>query len=125
MSVPAAPRLQTVTPILPVGDLAAAIAFYRDVLGFQVAWQWGMPPTIASVCRDTVELMLEVHGPDEHAGAAKLYVAMSGVDAWYEAATRAGAKVLVPLAPREYGMKDCRIADPDGNELSFGEHVPG
>jgi len=125
MSVPAAPRLQTVTPILPVGDLAAAITFYRDVLGFQVAWQWGTPPAIASVCRDGVELMLEVHGPDAPACAARLYVAMTDVDAWYAAVTRAGAKVLVPLARREYGMKDCRIADPDGNELSFGEHVPG
>jgi hypothetical protein len=27
----------------------------------------------------------------------------------------------VPLAARDYGMRDCRLVDPDGNELSFGE----
>jgi uncharacterized glyoxalase superfamily protein PhnB len=33
----------------------------------------------------------------------------------------AGARVAVPLEVRDYGMRDCRLVDPDGNELSFGE----
>ena len=35
--------------------------------------------------------------------------------------TMTGAKIAVPLAERSYGMRDFRIVDPSGNELSFGE----
>ena len=46
---------------------------------------------------------------------------MTGVDAYYNQITVAGANVVVPLADRPYGMRDFRIVDPSGNELSFGE----
>jgi uncharacterized glyoxalase superfamily protein PhnB len=54
-------------------------------------------------------------------GAARIYLTMSGVQALHDAALAAGARVAVPLAARDYGMRDCRLVDPDGNELSFGE----
>ena len=46
---------------------------------------------------------------------------MNGVDAYCDQTAIAGAKVAVPLADRPYGMRDFRIVDPSGNELSFGE----
>ncbi len=46
---------------------------------------------------------------------------MTGVDAYYDQTIIAGAKVAMPLADRPYGMRDFRIVDPSGNELSFGE----
>jgi uncharacterized glyoxalase superfamily protein PhnB len=46
---------------------------------------------------------------------------MAGVDAYYNHVTKAGAKVAVTIADRPYGMRDFRIVDPTGNELSFGE----
>jgi uncharacterized glyoxalase superfamily protein PhnB len=33
----------------------------------------------------------------------------------------AGIKILNPLAPRPWNMKDFTISDPDGNMLHFGE----
>jgi len=115
------PVLRTVSPILPVADVTAAIRFYRDVLGFRVGWTWGNPPTVASVCRDQVELMLERGGEGLPASTAKVYLTMSGIQPFHDAAVAAGARVAVPLAVRDYGMRDCRLVDPDGNELSFGE----
>jgi uncharacterized glyoxalase superfamily protein PhnB len=35
----------------------------------------------------------------------------------------AGVTVVVPIDDRPYGMRDFRIADPSGNELSFGETI--
>jgi catechol 2,3-dioxygenase-like lactoylglutathione lyase family enzyme len=116
-----APVLRTVSPILPVADVAAATRFYCDVLGFRVGWTWGDPPTVASVCRDAVELMLERRDDAIPPGPARIYLTMSGVQALHDAAVAAGARVAVPLAARDYGMRDCRLVDPDGNELSFGE----
>jgi uncharacterized glyoxalase superfamily protein PhnB len=116
-----APVLRTVSPILPVADVAAAIEHYRTVFGFRVGWTWGDPPAVASVCRDDVELMLERRDGATPPGPARVYLTMTGVRPYYDAAVAAGACVAVPLAAREYGMRDCRLLDLDGNELSFGE----
>ena len=45
---------------------------------------------------------------------------MTDIDAYFERVTAAGAKVTVPLADRFYGMRDGRVEDPDGNQLSLG-----
>jgi uncharacterized glyoxalase superfamily protein PhnB len=120
MSVGSAAVLQTAVPILSVTDLAEALEYYRGVLGFQVGWTWGEPPHLASVCRDRVELNLS-QSREARPGASSVYFQMAGVDAYYDHVTRAGARVAVALADRAYGMRDFRIVDPGGNELSFGE----
>lgn len=50
------PVLEAAVPVLSVEDLAAALEYYQRVLGFQLAWSWGEPPHLASVCRDRVEV---------------------------------------------------------------------
>jgi len=54
-------------------------------------------------------------------GISRVYVQMAGVDAYDREVTTAGAKVTVHLDSRVYGMRDFRLVDPSGNELSFGE----
>lgn len=51
-------KIESVSPILSVDDLAKSIDFYRHALGFDLAWSWGEPPDIAAVCRDGVEITL-------------------------------------------------------------------
>jgi len=114
------PKLEAAVPILPVSDLSEALDYYQRVLGFDVEWKWGEPPYLESVCRDQVEVNLSLSS-EPAAAASKVYFPMAGVDAYYSEITRAGAKVAVPLADRPYGMRDFRIVDPNGNELSFGE----
>ncbi len=48
---------------------------------------------------------------------------MSEVDEYYRQVAEAGATVVVSLADRTYGMRDFRLRDPAGNELSFGESI--
>lgn len=112
--------LEAAVPILSVTDLAEALDYYERVLGFQVGWKWGEPPHLASVCRDRVELNLS-QSDEGKPGGSKVYFQMAGVDAYYSRITVAGTKVAVPLADRAYGMRDFRIVDPSGNELSIGE----
>ncbi len=116
------PRLKSVNPILTVQNLKAALDYYQSVLSFQVAWTWGDPLTLASVCRDDVELNLassrtDTFGPSHH------YIQLRGVDAYYAKIIAAGGQVTIPLADRNYGMRDFRLIDRDGNELSFGEPI--
>ena len=120
MSIGNAAVLEAAVPILSVTDLSEALDYYQNVLGFQVGWSWGEPPRLASVCRDRVELNLS-QSPEAQPEVSKVYFQMAGVDAYYNHITIAGAKVAVALADRSYGMRDFRIVDPSGNELSFGE----
>lgn len=93
---------------------------YERVLGFKVEWKWAEPARLASVSRDRVELNLS-QSSRARPTLSKVYFQMTGVDAYYSDLATAGARVAAPLADRPYGMRDFRIVDPSGNELSFGE----
>lgn len=112
--------LKTVTPVFPVASVAAAVAYYGSVLGFDVAWRWGDPVVVAAVCRDGIEIMFDETAPDK-IRPGQIYVTMSGLDAYLTEIVSRGAQVIYPIGDRPYGMRDVRIADPDGNEISFGE----
>ena len=122
MSDEGASVLKEVVPILAVEHFLDALGYYELVLGCRVAWTWGEPPHLASVCRDRVELNLaQSSGPP--CAISKVYFQMAGVDIYYGNLVAAGARIAVPLADRPYGMRDFRIVDPSGNELSFGEAI--
>lgn len=114
------PALHAISPIFQVQNLDRGIDFYTRVMGFELGWTWGTPPDRASLCRDAVEITLEVERVPRTSHA---YLQVKGVDAYFERVTTAGARVVFPLADREYGMRDGRITDPDGNHLGIGEEI--
>ncbi|MDG6349568.1 VOC family protein [Luteimonas sp. 8-5] len=116
-------KIVSVSPIFSVNDLAASIDFYRHALGFDLAWSRGQPPDIAAVCRDSVEIMLTQRAGAKPAGAAHVYLSVTGIDDYYAALEGAGVTIVVPIEDRPYGMRDFRIADPSGNEISIGQHM--
>jgi len=115
-----AAKLNSVSPIFQVANLQRSIDFYTQVMGFELAWTWGTPPDRASLCRDSVEITLEV---ERSPRPSDVYVQVKGIDDYYARIVGAGAQVRVPLADRKYGMRDCRIRDPDGNGIALGESI--
>lgn len=118
-------KIESVSPILSVNDLAGALDFYCHALGFDLAWSWGEPPEIAAVCRDNAEITLSQRAGAKPAGASHVYLGISGIDDYHAALVDAGVTIVVPIADRPYGMRDFRIADPSGNELSIGQVISG
>jgi uncharacterized glyoxalase superfamily protein PhnB len=116
-------KFHAVTPILQVENLQRGIEFYTRVLGMKLACTWGEPPDRASLCRDAVEITLEETKLGEASRRSHLYLQVDRVDEYFAAISAAGARIKVPLADRGYGMRDCRILDQDGNELSIGESI--
>jgi uncharacterized glyoxalase superfamily protein PhnB len=114
-------ELHAVSPIFQVANLQRGIDFYTKVMGFELGWTWGTPPDRASVSRDSVEITLEV---ERSPRSSHVYVQVKGVDAYFAAVAAAGAAVIRPLADRAYGMRDGRVADPDGNYIGLGEALP-
>lgn len=116
-------QIESVSPVFPADDLAASIAFYTQRLGFELAWSWGSPPDIASVCRDGIDITLKQRSDAVTPGSAQVYLNVSGVDAWHDALEAAGVDMVIPIGDRPYGMRDFRIVDPGGNALSFGQPI--
>ena len=117
------PRFTSVAPILSVHDLPTALDWYQRVLGFAVAWTWGDPVGLASVCRDAVELNLGERGAYGAPGPSQIYIRLSGIDDAYEQSCRAGATIRVEIGDRAYGLRDFSVEDTSGNRLDFGEPI--
>jgi catechol 2,3-dioxygenase-like lactoylglutathione lyase family enzyme len=119
------PTLQLVTEIL-VRDVRRSTKFYRS-LGFQLLRDGG----------NFVELTWEDHRlflaePDAFDVAegvsapvpppfplANIRVMVPDVDECWERANKLGARVVVPVGDRYYGLRDFTIADPDGFGVRF------
>jgi len=112
--------LESVAPILEVRDLAEALEWYQTVLGFRVEWTWGEPPNRASLSRDRTEINV-ASAVGQPLRISQLYFETQRVDALFARVSQAGGNIIAPLATRPYGMRDFRVDDPSGNQLSFGE----
>src|SRR5476649_2926529 len=113
-------RLNSVMPSMPVSDLDAAIKFYTEKLGFELAFVNGK--FFAIVSRDGVEIGLTP--ADCHKGIpgkGSVYLKVSGVDAIYADILAKEIPALHPLKVENYGMKEFMIADQDGNTVNYGE----
>ena len=112
-----------VVPMLAVPDVEAAVAFYRDVLGFACANQmegW------AVVERDGVEVMFTLpnaHMPfDRPLLTGSLYVRTDAVDAlWAELEGKAA--VVYPIEDFDYGMREFAVLDNNGYCVQFGQSL--
>jgi uncharacterized glyoxalase superfamily protein PhnB len=119
------PHLTSLAPQFLVDDLAGAIAYYRDVLGFRFGEPWGGFYAIGE--RDGLALHLKkapkttadrVHRRDcEHLDA---YAGVAEIEAFYSQCVAKGANILKPLAPTPWGTKDFYLIDPEGYILGFG-----
>jgi uncharacterized glyoxalase superfamily protein PhnB len=122
-----------VTPNLLVRDVAKSLAFYRDVLGFEVVAT--IPPDSSSLVfvwlkRDGVNVFLNdaTTAGDEYSalkgkpigGSLTIYVTMTGIDDYFVTVSPR-AKVEAGLETKFYGMREFAILDPDGYVLTFAE----
>jgi uncharacterized glyoxalase superfamily protein PhnB len=113
-------KIEMLVPELQVLDLDRSIDFYQRAFGFEVSWRAGDPPGLACLCRDNAEFTLRVVARPV---AIHFYLTVAGVDASFATALAQGARELVPLEDRWYGMRDGRVADPDGNQIGLGEAI--
>jgi uncharacterized glyoxalase superfamily protein PhnB len=123
------------TPNLVVRDVERSIRFYCDVLDFELDKHVPeQPPFVfASVRGGGVEIFFNQHELVVKAypafkdvpigGTLTLYFAMQGVDELYEEVRSNGAKVVMPIETKVYGVREFAIADPDGYILTLAERV--
>lgn len=114
-------------PFLLVPDVAAALAYYRDVLGFEVQPYELVPEDNGTATRDGCTLFFnrgaratpnsEVAPPD----LFDVYLWTDDVRALDAELRGRGADVLHAPVERPWGMLEIRVRDLNGYVLGFGE----
>lgn len=113
------------TPMLRTPDLSGTLAFYRDVLGFDLAsgapeYGW------LALSRDGADLVLS--SLNDHEGdttpvfTGSLYLEVADVDALWDT-VRDRARVCYTPETFAYGMREFAIYDNNGYLLQFGQAV--
>lgn len=120
-----------VIPSIRVKDVQAAVAFYRDVLGFEMQRSQEVSDN-NSLAFGAASIMIEAAGTfysdaynaaiRERLGtpsASALYIEAPDLDALYARVQAAGVKVVDPVAARDWGQREFTIEDPEGTWLTF------
>jgi PhnB protein len=123
----------TVTPYLIVQGAAAAIEFYKKALGATELFR--MPGPGGKVAHAEIQIgnsriMLADEHPEMGAKApgpsggspVGLMLYVEDVDARFNRAVAAGAKVKKPLADQFYGDRSGSVTDPFGHQWTIATH---
>ena len=125
-----APRIEAALPIVPVSDVAATVAFYTAVLGFEARLVTD-DDSFAVVGLNGAGIQLlktdDAQALRATANNISIYMPVRGLDALYER-LRPKLEALPtgrvrPPFDQPYGMREFHVKDPDGCLLFFGEET--
>ena len=102
-------------PILPVVSVADTAEFYAEKLGFEVEILWKKPPYAVVARGQTIIEFGE--GRKNFAGSGVCSIFVSDVDAVFREYSNKGIEFVGDIANRNYGSRDFRIKDNNGNIL--------
>jgi len=123
------PGFHWMTPVLCVHDVPKSLAYYRDVLGFAVSWQWAEDEafdgpahaTFACVQRGDVCLFLCEQGQGQPGSWVCMNVrTRDELDELHRQYVAAGARVVRPPTDEPWGMVEMVVEDLDGNTFRMG-----
>jgi uncharacterized glyoxalase superfamily protein PhnB len=115
-------KISAASPVLQVKNLQAALAFYRDVLGFTEDFRYD---DYAGIHRDELCLHLCAHAIWKRpVGGSAISIFCDEVDQYCADIKARGATIRSEPADQYYGLRDFVISDPDGNVLTFGCDMP-
>lgn len=116
----------TIFPIIATPDLAAALSFYRDLLGATISYEFSGPdgePGYVGLELGTAHLGI---GRDPAATTRRserfsLCVHADDCDAAVERLRAAGVDIVEEPIDQPWGERVARVADPDGNLVIIGQ----
>ncbi len=119
--------MRQVTPFLRVPDVAQAISFFVDTLGFKVGFSGG---GYAYVFRDEVafRMVQDEALPPRGGGRYVSYVDVEDVDGLYAELKpkldMLSAGNVCPPCDMDYGQREFTVIGPDGDLIAFGSAIP-
>lgn len=118
------PLLDRAIPVLHITSSAAAEAFYRGKLGFEIEFAGRVHPTVLdpvymSVVREGARIHLSSHAGDAVAGGVA-YIPTRDVDALYDELRQRATPIHLGPIDQSWGVREMYVLDPDGNCIRFG-----
>jgi catechol 2,3-dioxygenase-like lactoylglutathione lyase family enzyme len=122
------PRISGISPFFIVADVSASLAFYREMLGFEVTFQEPpQNPFFAIVSRDGAMIMVKSVGVEplpncerEPAARWDAYLSVNDPDALAAEFSSRGVTFSAPLRDTQDGLRGFELEDADGYVLFFG-----
>ncbi len=122
------PHLAAIAPFFIVSNVTKALAFYRDILGFDVTFQEpAQDPFFAIVQRDAAMILLKSVGvpplPNSHREPQArwdAYVSVPDPDTLASEFASQGILFSEPLKDTHDGLRGFELKDHDGYVLFFG-----
>jgi catechol 2,3-dioxygenase-like lactoylglutathione lyase family enzyme len=126
------PAISSIMPFFIVRNVPAALAFYRDRLGFEITFQGPEPDDIffGIVRRDGASIMMKAIGVepvpnytrDIKQGIARwdAYLHVPNPDALATEFVSRGVELFTPLTNNSDGLRGFEVKDADGYLLYFG-----
>jgi len=113
------PLLKKALPDLPHSDVAAGVAYYRDVLGFKINYQ---QDDLGVMDRDKVTVLLIARTP-EHKGIGSAYFYIRDADALHQELTNKGAKVVGEPVSHPWGLREFEVRTLKATGSSSGRRL--
>lgn len=127
---------------LPHSDPDESVAFYTDVLGFEVRLDVGYEKmrwiTVGPPNQPDTSIVLEPPCPDPSVSDAErdmirammakgtyagVNLASADLDATFERIEAAGAEIVQEPIDQDYGLRDCAVRDPAGNLIRIQQRT--
>jgi catechol 2,3-dioxygenase-like lactoylglutathione lyase family enzyme len=110
-------QLRQIMPAFPCAHVPDAVKYYRDVLGFTVNYQ---QDDLGVMDRDKVRILLVPRKDDApSSGGCCIYIA--NADQLHAELLAKGALVQGEPVSHPWGLREFKVLDPDGNEISFAQ----
>jgi len=105
-----------VTPQLPVSDVRETQAYYRDVLGFKIAWIWR--EEYGAVYNGRTEIYFTREEGEIQPSCC--FVRVENADRVLEAYRERGVKITEEIESHPWGMREFSIEDNNGHRFRIG-----
>jgi uncharacterized glyoxalase superfamily protein PhnB len=116
-------------PVLHVTSSAAAIAFYREQLGFNVEFTYRPndpqpDPCYMGLKRDDARIHVSSFSGDAVSGGV-VYLMVDDVDAVHRELQARGVAIALTPTDQSWGNREMYLKDQDGNSIRFVTHRSG
>jgi catechol 2,3-dioxygenase-like lactoylglutathione lyase family enzyme len=134
MSEPVTAKLLHGATTLLVRDLTAAVAYYRDALGFANIRLYGEQPDFGMLSRNVFHVMLkQIADPSLIVPRHKvepyiwdIYYWVDDVETLFQEVRVRGATIAYEPCDKFYGCREFAVLDADGYSIGFGQVItPG
>ncbi len=113
------------TVIFPVKNVKETVKFYNEKLGFEINGVWENPidnSVYGSVKRDNIYIEFG-ENRKEFVGSGTCLILVENANDIYEELQNKNIEFIGDFANRDYGNRDFRIKDNNGNTLIIGESL--